>query len=205
MRLGEKADDVGRHVVADAVHVEEAGAGRAVSGSCAASISSRQWRERAVMPREQPRRRLPDLRDAERVDEAVERDAPALVDRGDQLVGADLAPAFAADDLLGVRGGRCRRAGGSARPARMRRCASRRAPRCRSSRARRNACSRSTACAGADQPAGAAPRHHAFLAHREAVADRAMVGEFVGLARPAGGGRARPRRSAGSRRRRAGR
>ena len=25
MRLGEKADDVGRHVLADAVHVEEAG------------------------------------------------------------------------------------------------------------------------------------------------------------------------------------
>ena len=54
------------------------------------------------MPRQQPRRRLPDLRDAERVDKAVERDAAALVDRGDQLVGADLAPALALRDDLGI-------------------------------------------------------------------------------------------------------
>ena len=47
------------------------------------------------MPRQEPRRRLPDLRDAERVDETVERDLAALVDRGDQLIGADLAPALA--------------------------------------------------------------------------------------------------------------
>ena len=50
------------------------------------------------MPGEQPRRRLADLRDAERVDEAVERDMAALVDRGDQLSGADRAPAFAHGD-----------------------------------------------------------------------------------------------------------
>ena len=57
---------------------------------------------------------------------------------------------------------------------------------------------------GADQPAGAAPRRHAVLAHREAAADRAVVGKCVwhGVL---GGGRARPRRSAGSRRRRAAR
>ncbi len=47
------------------------------------------------MAGQQPRRRLPDLRDAERIDEAVERDAPALIDRGDELAGADLAPALA--------------------------------------------------------------------------------------------------------------
>src|ERR1700676_5565282 len=58
--------------------------------------------ERAVMPRQQPRRRLPDLRDAEGVDEAVERDAAALVDRGDQLFGADHAPALARCDDLGL-------------------------------------------------------------------------------------------------------
>ena len=60
-------------------------------------------RERAVMPRQQPRRRLADLRDAERIDEAVERDAPPLVDRArSSLRGADLAPAFAAGELLGL-------------------------------------------------------------------------------------------------------
>ena len=32
----------------------------------------------------------------------------------------------------------------------------------------------------ADEAAGAAPRHHALLAHREAAADRALVGELVG-------------------------
>ena len=42
MRLGEKADDVGRHVLADAVDVEELGAGPRSPDRCAASISSRQ-------------------------------------------------------------------------------------------------------------------------------------------------------------------
>ena len=50
------------------------------------------------MPRQKARRRLPDLRDAERVDKAVEGDAAALVDRRDQLFGADFAPAFAPDN-----------------------------------------------------------------------------------------------------------
>src|SRR5580692_9239015 len=52
------------------------------------------------MPREQPRRRLADLRDAERIDEPVERDAPPLIDRPDQIAGAQLTPAFAAHQLL---------------------------------------------------------------------------------------------------------
>ena len=97
MRLGEKADDVGRHVGADAVHVEQAGAGRALRVLRRLHLAPPVV-ERAVMPRQQPRRRLADLRDAERVDEAVERDPPPLVDRGDQLAGADLAPAFALGD-----------------------------------------------------------------------------------------------------------
>jgi len=50
------------------------------------------------MPRQKARRRLPDLRDAERVDKPVEGDATALVDRRDQLFGADFAPAFAPDN-----------------------------------------------------------------------------------------------------------
>src|SRR5262249_1971708 len=32
-----------------------------------------------------------------------------------------------------------------------------------------------------DQPAGAPPRRHALLAHRQRIADRAMLGEPVGL------------------------
>ena len=121
------------------------------------------------------------------------------------LRGAELAPAFAADDHLGRRGGRCRPAGGSARLPRMRRCASSPSP-SMSKQSRETKCrSRSTACAGADQAAGAAPRDHALLAHREAAADRAVVGKLVGLRvlRPAVEHDAR--RSAGSRRRRAGR
>ena len=54
------------------------------------------------MAGEQPRRRLADLRNAERVDEPVERNAPALVDRGDELRGAELAPALALGDAVGV-------------------------------------------------------------------------------------------------------
>ena len=47
--------------------------------------------------------------------------------------------------------------------------------------------SRSTACAGADQPAGAAPRHHAGLAHCETAANRAVIRKLVrlGFRRPA--------------------
>ena len=105
MRLGEEPDDVGRHVGADAVHVEQVGAGRVLGGVLFRGRRlhlAPPFGQRAVVPRQQPRRRLPDLRDAERVDEAVERDAAALVDRRDQLVGADLAPALALRDHLGV-------------------------------------------------------------------------------------------------------
>src|SRR6266705_1500123 len=97
MRLGEKPDDVRRHVFADAVHVEQVRAGRAL-GVLSGLHLAPPLAKRSVMPR----RRLPDLRDAERVDEAVESDLAALVDRRDQLSGADLAPAFARDDRLGL-------------------------------------------------------------------------------------------------------
>src|SRR5205814_7615654 len=94
MRLGEKPDDVGRHVRADAVDVEQVRAGWAL-GLLRRFHFAAPMRERAVVTGEKTGGRLADLRDAERVDKAVERYAAALVDRGDQLGGADFAPAFA--------------------------------------------------------------------------------------------------------------
>ena len=74
MRLGEKAEDVGGHVRADAVDVEEPGAGFALGVLRGLHLAAPRG-ERAVMAGEQPRRGLADLRNAERIDEAVERDA----------------------------------------------------------------------------------------------------------------------------------
>src|SRR3954454_19385442 len=126
------------------------------------------------MPRQQPGRRLPDLHYAERVDKTVERNLAARVDRRDELIGADLAPALALGDDFRVEPEDV--AGGADQPvfpeggdvlfaepidveavardemleplARLRR---------------------------ADQPAAAPPHGHALLAHREAATDRAMV------------------------------
>src|SRR3954453_18273680 len=105
MRLGEKPDYVGRHVGADAMHVEQPLAGRAVG---IVQLASRLLHlapplaHGAVMPSQQPRRRLPDLRNSERVDKAVERDAAARVDCRDQLAGADLAPTLALRDDIRI-------------------------------------------------------------------------------------------------------
>src|SRR5947209_19577267 len=54
------------------------------------------------MPGEQPCGRLADLRNAESIDKALERNSPALVDRGHQVARAELGPAFALGDHLGV-------------------------------------------------------------------------------------------------------
>src|ERR1700730_19173138 len=54
------------------------------------------------MRAEQPSRRIADLRNAESVDDTLERDPPALVDRGHQVARAELAPAFALGDHLGI-------------------------------------------------------------------------------------------------------
>src|SRR5207248_2681861 len=99
MRLGEKPDDVGRHVRADAVDVEQVRAGWAL-GILRRFHFVAPMRERAVVTGEKTGGRLTDLRDSERVDKAVERDAAALVDRSDQLGGADFAPAFARGDVV---------------------------------------------------------------------------------------------------------
>src|SRR6516225_5467656 len=101
MWLGEKPDDVGGHFCADPVNIEQ---------PCK-RLARRVLRrlhlappigERAIVAGEQPRRRLADLRNAERIDEPVERNPPPLVDRRDELLGADLAPALAFRDDRGV-------------------------------------------------------------------------------------------------------
>ena len=179
MRLGEKADDVGGHVLADAVDVDEPDARLAVGILCRLHLGA-PMRERAVMAGEQPRRRLTDLRDAERVDKAFERDTPALVDPGDELSRADHAPAFALGDNFGVEAEDVARLMDQpvlpegldvlgSEPLDIERVAGDEMlqPLDRLGRA--------------DQAAGAAPRDHARLAHREAAAHRAMIRELVRL------------------------
>src|SRR3954454_20680205 len=131
------------------------------------------------MAREQPRRRLTDLRDAERIDEAVKGDAPALVDRGHQVAGAEPAPAFALGNHIGVEPEDVGRLpdqailpkGGNvllAHPLYIEAIAGYKMPQ------------PLDRLGGADQPPGAAPSDLTRLAHREAAADRAVVGELIG-------------------------
>src|SRR5580700_6584218 len=127
---------------------------------------------------EQPSRRLADLRNAKRVDKALERNSPALVDRGHQVARAELAPAFALGDHLGIEAEDVARLADQpvlpessdvllAEPLDI------------EAMARHEMPQPLDRLRGAYQPAGAAPRHLARLAHREAAADRAVVGELV--------------------------
>src|SRR5947209_14988689 len=132
------------------------------------------------MPGEQPCGRLADLRNAESIDKALERNSPALIDRGHQVARAEFAPAFALGDHLGVEAEDVARLadqpvlpeGGDvllAEPLDVEAMARHKVP------------EPLDGLRGADQPASAAPRNLAGLAHREAAADRAVVGESVGL------------------------
>src|SRR5215471_5368378 len=132
------------------------------------------------MAGEQPCRRLTDLRYAKGIDEAIERDRPALVDRGDELLGADLAPAFAFHDRRRIE------------PENVARLADQPVlpegsdvflaePLDVEAITRDEVAKPLDSLRGTDQPAGAAPRHLAWLAHRKAAADRAVVGKPVWL------------------------
>ena len=177
MRLGEKAEDVGSHILADAMDIEE-------PRPCFAVRILRRFHfapprgERPVVSGEQPSRRLADLRNAESIDKALERNPPALVDRGHQVARAELAPAFALGDHFGVEAEDVARLadqpvvpeGGDvllAEPLDVEAMARHKVP------------EPLDGLRGADQPAGAAPRDLAGLAHREAAADRAMIGKLV--------------------------
>src|SRR5262249_48188575 len=97
MRLGKKADDVGRHAVADPTDVEQVRQRFAIRRLRRLHLAA-PGGKRTVVPREQPRRHVAHLRNAERIDETLERYPPALVDRGDELVGADFGPALPLGD-----------------------------------------------------------------------------------------------------------
>src|SRR5260221_365359 len=76
---------------------------RTPSAAALAFLSRRQHRRspalgRAVMARQQLGRRLADLADAERIDQAVERYRAPTLDRLQQVAGRRLAPALALAD-----------------------------------------------------------------------------------------------------------
>src|SRR3984893_12587868 len=179
MRLSEKADEVGGHFLANPVDIDQPRPRLAlrVLGRLhlAAPID-----ERSIVAGEQPCRRRADLRNSEALDEAVERNPPALVDRSDQLAGADLAPALALHDRRGIESEDVARLADQpvlpkgrdmflAEPLDV------------EAVARDEMTEPLDGLRGTDQPAGAAPRHLTRLAHREAAADRAMVGKLVRL------------------------
>ena len=68
--------------------------------------------EAAVMPRQQARVGLADAADAERVDEALQRNVPPRLDRARQVARRHLAPAFAFGDLRLSRAGSWNRSAG---------------------------------------------------------------------------------------------
>ena len=135
------------------------------------------------MAGQQARRRLADLADAERIDEAVERDRAPRLDGRHQVGDRLLAPALALLQRRAWRAsaGRCRPASGSARPARrLGMCLSPSPSMSKASRLTKCR-SRSTAWAAQISPPVQRRTDLARLAHREAAADRAVVGKLEGL------------------------
>src|SRR5438874_7124736 len=139
-------------------------------------------RERAVVTGEKTGGRLADVRDAERVDNAVERYAAALVDRGDHLGGADFAPAFALGDVVEP-GFEPEDVAGLADQPVLPEGADVLLAETLDVEivARHEVLQALDRLCRADQAAGAAPRRHAGLTHREAVADGTMIRELVRL------------------------
>ena len=151
------------------------------------------------MAGEQPGGGLADVADAEREDQPVEGDVPALGDGAEEVAGGLLAPAVAGAEVGPVAGLEGEDVGGLADPALGEEGL-------RGLRA--EALDVEGAAADevlellhrlrrADQAAGAVVHRLAGLAHHVRAADRAGVGEGVGHARPAGGGRGRRPRSSG--------
>ena len=87
MRLGEEIDQRVDHGLADALDVVEVAVGLAVLAARDRAITAaRNASKRAERLGEVARRRLADMADAERVDEAVERDAAARLDGLEQVL-----------------------------------------------------------------------------------------------------------------------
>src|SRR5215472_360117 len=132
------------------------------------------------MSGDQPRRRLADLRDAERINKAIERDPATLVDRRDELFRADLAPSFAPGDDGGIEAEDV--AGPTDQPVFPERLEMPGAePLDIETVAGDEMLEPLDRLRRANEPAGAPPRDHARLAHREAAADRAMIRKAIGL------------------------
>src|SRR6516165_7590763 len=179
MRLGKKADDVGGHALADATDIDERRKRLAV-GILRRLHRSPPICHRTVVTSEEPGGRLADLRDAERVDEALERDPPTLVDCRLQIAGTEIAPALALGDDVGIESEDVTRLldqpilpeGGDVlftEALDVKAVARDKMPEALDG------------LRGADQPAGATTCHLTRLAHREAAANRAVVGEFERL------------------------
>src|ERR1700757_4794169 len=177
MRLGKKAENVGGHVLADAVDVEE-------PGPCFAVRVLRRFHfapprgQRPVVAGEQSCGRLADLRNAESIDKTLERNSPALVDRGHKVARTEPAPTFTLGNHLRVEAEDVARLAdqpvlpkGSdvlfAEPLDVEAVARHKVP------------EPLDRLRGAYQSTGAAPRDLAGLAHRDAAADRALVRELV--------------------------
>src|SRR5579883_2213433 len=186
MRLGEEAHDVGRHVLADAADVVEGLPGLAL-GIFGRDHLVPPALERLVVPRQEPRRGVADLRNAQCVDEPVERDPPPRLDRGDELLGAHRPPAVALGERSLV-ATQPENVGGSlyqfVGPELL--DALRAEPVDVEGVARGKVLEPLHRLRRADQAAGAAANRLAGLAHGEALANRAFLGEHVGLgaARP---------------------
>src|SRR5271155_1698595 len=178
MRLGEKSEDIGGHVLADAVYVEKPGPGLAFRVLRRFHLATPPG-ERAVMAGGQPPRRLPHFRNAERIDEALERDPPTLVDRGHQIAGAEFAPALSLGDDLRIEAEDIARLADQPVPPKTGDVLFAE-PFDVEAIARHERREPLDGLRGTDRPAGAAPRALPRLAHRKAAADRAVVGKLVG-------------------------
>src|SRR4051812_40207920 len=94
MRLAEEVGQSLDHDLPDPVDRGELGDRlRFVRAGAAPHVT--QGVDRAEMAGEQPGIRLADMADAERIDEPVETDLPARLDRGEQVLGALLPPTLA--------------------------------------------------------------------------------------------------------------
>src|SRR5262249_34883376 len=99
--LAEETDDILGHVLPDAVDVGELAPGVALPVACRQHALTPAC-EATIVARQQLRRLLSHLADAERIDEAIERDLAARFDGVAELARALLTPALALADNGGI-------------------------------------------------------------------------------------------------------
>ncbi len=92
MRLGEEIGDRSRDRRADALDIVELGEGLALPLSRRRAHRLEEGFGRAVVAREQPRRGLADMANAERIDEAVEPDIAARLDGVEEIAAPRVSP-----------------------------------------------------------------------------------------------------------------